>query len=65
MVAQLIVTLFMTAFKEHIKKKFNKDNRQELINKLNKEVDIPFINEKTEEKGIRILLKIIEKYLLK
>tara|TARA_Y100000004_G_scaffold46150_1_gene50654 strand:+ start:1993 stop:2190 length:198 start_codon:yes stop_codon:yes gene_type:complete len=65
MVAQFIVTLFMTAFKEHIKKKFSKDNRQELINKLNKEVDIPFINEKTEEKGIRVLLKIIEKYLLK
>ena len=65
MIAKFIVTLFISAFKQYIRSKFEKKNREELIDKLNKEIDIPFINEKTEEKGIRVLLKIIEKWLLK
>ena len=65
MLAKLLFTVFQAIIKQHIKNKFQKKNREELIDEFNRNIDIPFINEKTEEKGIRTILKIIEKWLLK
>ena len=50
------------AIKDKIKAKFQ-NNKQELIDKINKDIDIPFINEKTEEKALKFLFKHVEKWL--
>ena len=50
------------AIKDKIKAKFQ-NNNQELIDKINKDIDIPFINEKTEEKALKFLFKHVEKWL--
>ena len=65
MVAKFIFILFKAIIKQYIKNKFKKKNREELVNEFNRNIDIPFINEKTEAKGIRTILKITEKWLIK
>ena len=44
---------------------FSDENRDELINEINEDVDIPLFNEKTEEKGIRKIVELTEKWLIK
>jgi hypothetical protein len=63
MIFKFILILFKSIIKQHIKNKFK--DRKKLIKDLNDSIDIPFINEKTEEKGIKVLLNLIEKFLLK
>ena len=47
---------------DKITQKFKTD-KNKLIAKINKDIDIPFINEKTEEKALKYLFKHIEKWL--
>jgi hypothetical protein len=61
-VDKVIIDLLENAIKDKIKAKFQ-NNKQELIDKINKDIDIPFINEKTEEKALKFLFKHIEKWL--
>ena len=61
-VDKVIIDLLEDAIKEKIKQKFA-NNKQELIDKFNKDVDIPFINEKTEEKALKFLFKHVEKWI--
>ena len=39
---------------------FNKDNKQKVIDELNKNVNIPIINEDTEEKIISAIYEVFE-----
>ena len=48
MIFKFILILFRSIIKQHIKNKFK--DRKKLIKDLNDSIDIPFINEKTEEK---------------
>tara|TARA_R100001530_G_C4306141_1_gene151721 strand:- start:920 stop:1114 length:195 start_codon:yes stop_codon:yes gene_type:complete len=64
MLPKFLFILFKTIIKEYIKKKF-KEDREKLIKDWNKHIDIPFINEKTEEKGIRKIIELTEKWLIK
>jgi len=61
-VDKVIIDLLENAIKDKIKAKFQ-NNKQELIDKINKDIDIPFINEKTEEKTLKFLFKHVEKWL--
>jgi hypothetical protein len=61
-VDKVIIDLLENAIKDKIKAKF-KNNKQQLIDKINKDIDIPFINEKTEEKALKFLFKHVEKWL--
>jgi hypothetical protein len=61
-VDKVIIDLLEDAIKEKIREKFN-NNKQDLIDKINKDVDIPFINEKTEEKALKFLFKHVEKWI--
>jgi|TARA_R100001086_G_scaffold249972_1_gene192186 hypothetical protein len=42
---------------------FNEKNKEEIIKELNKHVDIPFINEKTEAKIINAVYSVFEEVL--
>jgi hypothetical protein len=42
---------------------FNEDTKAQIIDALNKEVDIPFINEKTEAKVLDALYSVVEDVL--
>ncbi len=42
---------------------FNNDNKEEIIKELNKHIDIPFINEKTEAKIINAIYSVFEEVL--
>jgi|TARA_R100000030_G_C3211720_1_gene113515 hypothetical protein len=42
---------------------FNENNKEEIIKELNKHVDIPFINEKTEAKIINAVYSVFEEVL--
>lgn len=63
MIFKFILILFRSIIKQYIKNKFK--DRKKLIKDLNDSIDIPFINEKTEEKGIKVFLNLTEKFLLK
>lgn len=39
---------------------FNEENKQKIINELNKSVNIPIINEDTEEKVISAIYNVFE-----
>jgi len=39
---------------------FNKENKQKVIHELNKNVNIPIINEQTEEKIISAIYEVFE-----
>tara|TARA_Y100000401_G_C8184895_1_gene155820 strand:+ start:144 stop:356 length:213 start_codon:yes stop_codon:yes gene_type:complete len=59
---KIIIDLLEDAIKDKITQKFKTD-KNKLIAKINKDIDIPFINEKTEEKALKYLFKHIEKWL--
>tara|TARA_R100000808_G_C2139559_1_gene147473 strand:+ start:1216 stop:1386 length:171 start_codon:yes stop_codon:yes gene_type:complete len=44
---------------------FDEENKKEIISKLNEEVNIPFISEKTEEKAITAVFDIFQEVLEK
>ena len=44
---------------------FSDKNRDELIKEINKDVDIPLLNEKTEEKILLALWKLITTFFFK
>ena len=64
MVTKLLFMLFKSIVVAYIKTKF-KEDKEKLIKDWNKNIDIPFINEKTEEKGIRKVVELTEKWLIK
>ena len=64
MVAKFLFMLFKSIVVAYIKKKF-KEDKEKLIKDWNRNIDIPFINEKTEEKGIRKVVELTEKWLIK
>jgi len=39
---------------------FNEDLQKEIVNALNKSIDVPFINEKMEAKGLNFLYDVFE-----
>ena len=39
---------------------FNDETKQKIIDKLNDKVDVPFINEKTEEKVLNAVYEAVE-----
>jgi len=39
---------------------FDEDLQKEIVDTLNKSIDIPFINEKMEEKGLNLLYDVFE-----
>ena len=39
---------------------FNDETKQKIIDKLNDKVDVPFINEKTEEKVLTAIYNVVE-----
>tara|TARA_R100000742_G_C4276722_1_gene98002 strand:+ start:1662 stop:1913 length:252 start_codon:yes stop_codon:yes gene_type:complete len=43
-----------------IDKVFDEDLQKEIVDALNKSIDIPFINEKMEEKGLNLLYDVFE-----
>jgi hypothetical protein len=61
------------ALKETMKKNFeiyielldNEDFKKHLIKELNEDIDIPFVNEKTEKKVLTAIYKVIMKSLKK
>ena len=61
-VDKVIIDLLENAIKDKIKAKFQ-NNKQELIDKINKDIDIPFINEKTEEKIFEAIWESVESVL--
>ena len=44
---------------------FSEENKKEIITKLNEEINIPFISEKTEEKAITAVFDIFQEVLEK
>ena len=44
---------------------FSDENRDELIKEINEDVDIPLFNEKTEEKILLALWKLIKTFFFK
>ena len=44
---------------------FNDETKKKIIEKLNDKVDVPFINEKTEEKILLALWKLIKTFFFK
>ncbi|MAL11559.1 MAG: hypothetical protein CMF74_18090 [Maricaulis sp.] len=44
---------------------FSDENRDELIKEINEDVDIPLLNEKTEEKILLALWKLIKTFFFK
>tara|TARA_Y100000401_G_scaffold38325_1_gene28942 strand:+ start:26262 stop:26441 length:180 start_codon:yes stop_codon:yes gene_type:complete len=42
---------------------FNEETKQKVIKKLNDKVDVPFINEKTEEKVLNAVYEAVEEAL--
>mgnify|MGYP003138429834 CR=1 FL=1 len=64
MVAKFLFVLFKAIITQYIKKRF-KEDKEKLIKDWNKNIDIPFINEKTEAKGIRTVIELTEKWLIK
>ena len=43
-----------------IDKVFDEELQKEIVDALNKSIDVPFINEKMEEKGLNFLYEIFE-----
>ena len=60
----ILYKIFQAIIINYIKHKFKTD-KEKLIKDWNKHIDIPFINEKTEEKGIRKIVELTEKWLIK
>lgn len=44
---------------------FSEESKKEIISKLNEEINIPFISEKTEEKAITAVFDIFQEVLEK
>lgn len=60
----ILYKIFHAIIINYIKHKFKTD-KEKLIKDWNKSIDVPFINEKTEEKCIRTLVNLTEKWLIK
>jgi len=60
-----IVTAVKDEVKEEVEKTFSEDGQKILVDKINKAVNIPFLNEKQEEKLFTAMFKIIKVVLAK
>ena len=58
---QVLVDIFKEEMVKHLDELLSDDVKKEVVAKWNKSIDIPFINEKTEEKALNKLYDIVEK----
>ena len=61
MIPPVLIELFKKEMLNHLDELLSKDVKKDVVDKWNNSIDIPFINEKTEEKALSKLYDIVEK----